>query len=773
MNHVKTSVAILAIWLCWTSNRAQAQCTNPTQGPDVIVGDLIDIGEYGKVGNISAFAIGTTSCNIGNVNVKWIASTNEHPVIGQNLYRLKAGRFEHIGQSWLKHGFTALTQNLCCSCNGVGGSQLGIGCSDPYGSGLNGSQGNLGPRSEVNAATGLYPYPYVLGSNPQTGNAIYKRLQVRDADLEPTLNSGALYFGEGQYVTRDDATLSNKNNNASYRRASVTATGTYPNATYALDWASGATTQRQKPAIQAWQDNDPTVQIVNVDVPNDGRFIVAWKVTNPSPGVYHYEYAIQNLTSDRSGQGFIVPITGAVISNIGFHDVDYHSGEPYSLTDWAATQAGGNLTWQTETFATNPNANALRWGTLYNFRFDATTGPLPSNVNATIQLFKNGTPTSMTVAVAAPAPADCNNNGTLDNIDISNGTSLDCNSNFVPDECEMTTNDCNSNGLPDDCELAGNDCDNNGQHDSCQLASQDCNNDGTVDACQMAGNDCDANGQHDSCQLGTNDTDQNGVPDNCQPDCDHDGQIDAYEIILGAEDCNANGVPDICDTNAPSTAGNVNLAIPDNTPAGINSTVIYPGAGLVTDVNLTVHIPHTAVSNLKITLSHGGTSVVVWNNRCGSFDNLHVTFDDAGAFINCANLAGTYRPNSTGGTVLSAFNNIPAAGDWTLNVADIVAGDSGTFQSWVLDVTSTIPPTPPAPDVNDNDIPDSCECLNCKGDGNHDGKLDGLDIGMMAEGLVGGGMDHCLDMDNSGTMTQSDVSMFVTAITASSPPCAP
>ena len=740
MKSLKLIAFFFSICLCFPNGRALAQCTNPTQGPDVIVGDLIDIGHYGKVGNISGFDLGTTSCNIGNVNVKWIASTNEHPVIAQNMFRLKNGRFEHIGQSWLKHGFTALTQNVCCTCNGQGGAVLGIGCSDPYCCGLNGGQTRLGPRSEVNAANGFYPYPYILGWQ-QTGNAIYKRLQIKDPDLEPSMNTGALYFSEGQYVTADDATLSNKNNNASYRRVTVTATGTFPNATYNLAFAGA--TQRQKPAIQAWQDNDAQVQIVNVDVPNDGRFIVGWKVTNPSPGVYHYEYAIQNLTSDRSAQGFVIPITGAVISNIEFHDVDYHSAEPYALTDWAIAQAGGNLTWQTDTFATNANANALRWGTLYNFRFDATTGPLPNPINATIKLFKPGAVAEMTVAVAGPAPADCNNNGVLDNIDITAGTSQDCNANFVPDECELTTNDCNNNGLPDNCELAGQ--------------------------------DCDGNGQHDSCQLGANDTDANGVPDQCQPDCDHDGQIDAYEIILGAEDCNANGVPDTCDTNAPSTTANPNTLIPDNNTTGINSTVIYPGSGNVTDVNVTVNIPHTAVSQLKLTLSHGPTSVVLWNDRCGSFDNLNVTFDDAGAFISCANLAGTYRPNSTGGTVLSAFNGLPAGGDWTLNVLDDVANDSGRLQSWTLNVTSTIPPTPPLPDVNNNDVPDSCECLNCKGDGNKDHSLDGRDIDLMVEAMTAGGgsMNRCLDMDSNGAVNQGDITLFVNAITQAAPPCSP
>jgi len=35
-----------------------------------------------------------------------------------------------------------------------------------------------------------------------------------------------------------------------------------------------------------------------------------------------------------------------------------------------------------------------------------------------------------------PPPADCNNNGVADTQDIANGTSLDCNGNLIPDECE-------------------------------------------------------------------------------------------------------------------------------------------------------------------------------------------------------------------------------------------------------------------------------------------------------------------------------------------------
>src|SRR5262249_38797591 len=58
-----------------------------------------------------------------------------------------------------------------------------------------------------------------------------------------------------------------------------------------------------------------------------------------------------------------------------------------------------SITWSTETFAQNQNANAIRWGTLYNFRFDCDQPPQAAN--ATIGFFKTGSP--MTVAIQAPA----------------------------------------------------------------------------------------------------------------------------------------------------------------------------------------------------------------------------------------------------------------------------------------------------------------------------------------------------------------------------------
>jgi hypothetical protein len=59
------------------------------------------------------------------------------------------------------------------------------------------------------------------------------------------------------------------------------------------------------------------------------------------------------------------------------------------------------MTWNSETLAQNPNANAIRWGTMYNFRFDSNRPP--QNATATLGFFKTGAP--ITVQVQGPSSA--------------------------------------------------------------------------------------------------------------------------------------------------------------------------------------------------------------------------------------------------------------------------------------------------------------------------------------------------------------------------------
>ncbi|GIK16746.1 MAG: hypothetical protein BroJett003_17100 [Planctomycetota bacterium] len=371
-------------------------------GPDVITGSLSELERWGTVNGYTAFSVGTISCNIGDQNLEWIADSNRHPVIAQNLYRLKDGQFEQIGMSWLKHGFCALQQTLCSNdCNGGFGclDYLSVNCSDPYSAGLNGNQFGLGPRSEVNPVTGSFAWPY--GDYPIVNDLSF-RLQVNNRDLNPSRNEGALYFIEGHYVHRQDASRDNDNNNASYRRVRVV--GSEPN--YNLFFVDGTTTQRMRPAILAWEDFDSTVKSATIDVPSDGRFIVAYKVTDNGDGTYNYEYAVYNMNSHRSGQSFTIPVApGAIVTNVGYHDIDHHSGEgenggAYKGTDWAVTVGDGFIMWTTDDYDTDVNANALRWGTLFNFRFTANVAPGLST--AILGLFRPGTPDAVDVDVLGP-----------------------------------------------------------------------------------------------------------------------------------------------------------------------------------------------------------------------------------------------------------------------------------------------------------------------------------------------------------------------------------
>ena len=126
----------------------------------------------------------------------------------------------------------------------------------------------------------------------------------------------------------------------------MTPTAPAPSATN-FNIALTGNTHREQPAIYAWQLIDPGVVIQTYDVPGDGRFIVAARVTGTGP--YTYEYAVHNLNSHRCGGSFIVPLPGAqgALSNVGFHDVEY-VGEPNgaaSLIDLRLSRFGCPTAW--------------------------------------------------------------------------------------------------------------------------------------------------------------------------------------------------------------------------------------------------------------------------------------------------------------------------------------------------------------------------------------------------------------------------------------------
>jgi hypothetical protein len=407
--------------------------TSPTSG----------FANHGPVGGIRAYAVDSLACNLGDAPITWddddgSPTSNNHPVVSTTMFRLLDGQFIQVGQSWVKHAGNAVQASDCDSeCQpGGNGSLLGIGCCDAYRAVINGNQALLGPKSEVNPATGAFPYPFCDQVNcpPASATSIQRRLQVKESELD--LSASVQYFIQVHYIVPDDINVAfppTHLNNVSYRAVNVGS-----NLSIA-SWAGS--TVGGEPAIFAWRDNglgpgvpDASVTEAIVDVPGDGRFIFAGRARDLGGGQWRYEYAVQNLNSDRAGQAFTVPLSlGLAVSNVSFHDVDSHSGEVYSNTDWAVTGMPAGITWATQPFAENANANALRWDTLYNFGFQTARSPKLGQVS--LALFKPGSPAAIQAILPVP-DSDCNNNGIGDATDIAQGTSPDINGNGVPDECE-------------------------------------------------------------------------------------------------------------------------------------------------------------------------------------------------------------------------------------------------------------------------------------------------------------------------------------------------
>lgn len=399
----------------------QLPCQGNT-GPDVVIGLMPDVANYTASNGLDAISIGTTLCNIGSAPLQFMSSTNQHPVYGGSLYRYRvvagAGRFEEIGMSWLQHGFFPLQQALCCTCTPPAvQTQLGIGCADPETANRNGSQAGLGPRWQVDATTGAFAYP---PQNPPWSGTTARRLEFDLLDVD--LSAGVRYFGESRIVAADDAAAGNADNDCSHRE--LVASGGPTNFTFAWTGSVAAL----EPAIRRWQLLEPGVTSSDVHVAGDGLFVVASMATNVGGGRWHYEFAVYNHDSDRNAGAFTVPLpAGTTVSNIGFHDVAYRNGDgPGNVsitgTDWPAVVGASSISWACETPAQNPRANAVRWSTTYNFRFDADAAP--GIGRATIGLWKPGSPADF--AAAAQVPGGIGGAGLFMCAGDGTGTSCPC-----------------------------------------------------------------------------------------------------------------------------------------------------------------------------------------------------------------------------------------------------------------------------------------------------------------------------------------------------------
>ncbi len=356
------------------------------------VGSLTALGRMGTFPNgVNGLAMSTTSCNVGTENIPWFAPMDErHPVIAQQLYRLKDGRLEQIGIAWVKHGFLSTNSSGCGTCQNPGsGNWLGVRCTDTYGAGLNGSRTWLGPRDEINPLIGRWTCrgSYFAGYRDDcvdrrggTFNPVQHRLEVLDADLNVP---GALFFMEAYYISQDDF---DRYNNAGWRSVNANWTGS--------NWSfTNQSAQTQGPVILSWGD------MRNIAIPSDeGDAIVAVRVLDLGGGNFNYDFAVYVHTVDRQVESFAVPIApGTNVTNVSFRDIDQNLDN-----DWRATVAGDHIIWEGEPFG-QKGANPIKYGIMYNFRFNANRAPV--NAFTGLGLHKPGVMTAIQALSRTPAQA--------------------------------------------------------------------------------------------------------------------------------------------------------------------------------------------------------------------------------------------------------------------------------------------------------------------------------------------------------------------------------
>ncbi len=145
-----------------------------------------------------------------------------------------------------------------------------------------------------------------------------------------------------------------------------------------------------------------------------------------------------------------------------------------------------------------------------------------------------------------------------------------------------------------------------------------------------------------------------------------------------------------CNTYTNSTS----LPIPDGAGAEVSggvatSTINVPITGVISDVNIGLNVTHTYPNDLVIAIDSPGnvTEAPVWNRACAGNNNFNVTLNDGSPAFTCvANMTGTFSPSSP----LSVFNGGQANGTWTLSASDSYNQDTGTLNSWFVQVCTDV-----------------------------------------------------------------------------------
>ncbi|HLQ36861.1 MAG TPA: hypothetical protein VK348_03605 [Planctomycetota bacterium] len=395
-----------------TSALAVAQ-SNTIPGRDLRLDDTWSLDAVNAFGNsahfgtfpngVSPFGAWTRVCNPGTSPIPFTAAMSpNHAFIHYLIARESSGRFVQISDwSYVKHTFGSSNDpSVCGSCAGPGNFNfVEVGCSDTYANYQACDHFNLGPPQEVDPWLGAWVptgslfdrgdpdvgFPQnqdTIRSLTQTqanvlNSTMHHQVRVYDADLNVT---GATFWWQAGYLIPGEADALRSDNIAS-RQFFPSWTGSHWATSDGTNLLSGSILQRWSGASLSSNSNGN----------DDGRFYVAVKVTGPTNGTYHYEYAVHNRDNKRGLGALHIPVCpAATVSNFGFHDVDQDPSN-----SWSGSLAGSEIVFSTVN-------NPLRWNSLFNFWFDCDAAPVTGSP-LTLTQFDLGAG-ALTVAVTSTAP---------------------------------------------------------------------------------------------------------------------------------------------------------------------------------------------------------------------------------------------------------------------------------------------------------------------------------------------------------------------------------
>ncbi|MGE4618512.1 MAG: proprotein convertase P-domain-containing protein, partial [Planctomycetota bacterium] len=384
--------------------------------PDLIAGEHSQMSQLGREGDEVGLMLQSVCCNHGDEPLDWHGNPDpRHPFMVFNLYRVSDDRIVQVGSSWAKHAPGPATTADAC---GFGCTiptdpyTLGIGCSDIYSAGFNGTQTVLGPRSEIDPWTGNYDYNSSILNGPLGSvTPVDRRLRIHDLDLDPNNNPNSDLFVEALYIAADDP---NPDDNMIHEPVDITSGSPGDSWGFSLSEPS-----QIGPAIHAWPG--ASISKITPDDGSDGEAFIAAKAfpLDAKETTWRYEYAIWNHNLSRHVGQLEIPLSpGVEITDIYFRAPQIES-VGYADLPWQINIDPDAIQWSA------PVENPLRWGYLYNFGFSSNTAPTDGTLLITGQNVPTVMSTNSVLPGTPPLPLMRRGDGNADGqIDIADAIAV-------------------------------------------------------------------------------------------------------------------------------------------------------------------------------------------------------------------------------------------------------------------------------------------------------------------------------------------------------------